>query len=84
MTASRRADRPGAEYVLKHGATDRVLLSGTGGGSGQMLLALARFGGQPAVVLGQQRIGMVATSGAARGPTRHGGWPPTCAYRWCR
>ncbi|WP_026256435.1 carboxyl transferase domain-containing protein [Mycobacterium sp. 155] len=59
VTASRRPDRPGAEYVLKHGATDRVLLSGTGGGSGQMLLALARFGGQPAVVLGQQRIGMV-------------------------
>jgi acetyl-CoA carboxylase carboxyl transferase beta subunit len=61
VTASRRADRPGAEYVLRHGSTDRVLLSGTGGagGSGQMLLALARFGGQPAVVLGQQRIGMV-------------------------
>lgn len=71
VTASRRSDRPGAEYVLRHGSTDRVLLSGTGGqersdrgiggagGSGQMLLALARFGGQPAVVLGQQRIGMV-------------------------
>ncbi len=71
VTASRRFDRPGAEYVLRHGSTDRVLLSGTGGqergdrgtdgagGSGQMLLALARFGSQPAVVLGQQRIGMV-------------------------
>jgi acetyl-CoA carboxylase carboxyl transferase subunit beta len=59
VTASRRSDRPGAEYVLRHGSSDRVLLSGTGGGSGQMLLALARFGGQPAVVLGQQRIGMV-------------------------
>jgi acetyl-CoA carboxylase carboxyl transferase subunit beta len=52
VEASRRADRPGVDYLLAHGATDRVLLSGTGRGeSGTTLLALARFGGQPAVVV---------------------------------
>ncbi len=57
VEASRRADRPGVDYLLTHGATDRVLLSGTGRGeSGTTLLALARFGGQPAVVVGQRRV----------------------------
>lgn len=62
VEASRRPDRPGVGYLLRHGATDRVLLSGTGRGeAATTLLALARFGGQPAVVLGQQRVlgGMV-------------------------
>lgn len=54
VCASRRADRPGAEFLLRHGATERVVLAGTGR-SATMLLALARFGGQPAVVLGQLR-----------------------------
>lgn len=54
---SRRPDRPGVSSLLRHGATERVLLSGTGQGeAATMLLALARFGGQPAVVLGQQRV----------------------------
>lgn len=57
VIASRRPDRPGVALVLRHGATDRVLLSGTGQGeAATTLLALARFAGQPAVVLGQQRI----------------------------
>lgn len=57
VEASRRPDRPGVDHLLQYGATERVLLSGTGRGeSGTTLLALARFGGQPAVVLGQQRI----------------------------
>jgi acetyl-CoA carboxylase carboxyl transferase subunit beta len=57
VLASRRADRPGVDYLLARGATDRVLLSGTGRGeSGTTLLALARFGGQPAVVVGQRRV----------------------------
>jgi acyl-CoA carboxylase subunit beta len=62
VEASRRPDRPGAGYLLRYGATERVLLSGTGfGEAATMVLALARFGGQPAVVLGQQRVagGMV-------------------------
>ncbi len=66
---SRRPDRPGVGYLLRHGTTERVLLSGSGGqergdpgdggGEGEAattVLALARFGGQPAVVLGQQRV----------------------------
>ncbi|MGE2833672.1 carboxyl transferase domain-containing protein [Mycobacterium sp. SMC-4] len=57
VEVSRRPDRPGVSYLLRHGSTERVLLSGTGQGeAATMLLALARFGGQPAVVLGQQRV----------------------------
>lgn len=54
---SRRPDRPGIGYLLRYGTTERVLLSGTGGQgeAATTLLALARFGGQPAVVVGQQR-----------------------------
>ena len=54
---SRRPDRPGIGYLLRHGTTESVLLSGTGGQgeAATTLLALARFGGQPAVVVGQQR-----------------------------
>ncbi|WP_083410475.1 carboxyl transferase domain-containing protein [Mycolicibacterium rutilum] len=62
VEASRRPDRPGVGYVLRHGTTERLLLSGTGSGeAATTLLALARFGGQPAVVVGQQRVvgGMV-------------------------
>jgi acyl-CoA carboxylase subunit beta len=56
VVASRRPDRPGVGHLLRHGATDLVLLSGTGQGeAATTLLALARFAGQPAVVLGQQR-----------------------------
>ncbi|WP_197378575.1 acetyl-coenzyme A carboxylase carboxyl transferase subunits beta/alpha [Mycolicibacterium mengxianglii] len=58
IQASRRPDRPGVSHLLRHGCTERVLLSGTGQGeaAATMLLALARFYGQPAVVLGQQRV----------------------------
>jgi len=62
VVASRRPDRPGVRFLLRHGASDVVLLSGTGyGEAATTLLALARFAGQPAVVLGQQRLtgGMV-------------------------
>ncbi|ORW05397.1 acetyl-coenzyme A carboxylase carboxyl transferase subunits beta/alpha [Mycobacterium kyorinense] len=75
VVASRRPDRPGVGTLLRHGATERVLLSGTGQGeAGSTLLALARFGGQPAVVLGQQRVfggivGPAALREARRGMT---------------
>jgi len=54
VLSSRRRDRPGVGYLLRHGATEKVLLSGTGQGHAT-LLALVRFCGQPAVVLGQKR-----------------------------
>jgi acyl-CoA carboxylase subunit beta len=64
VVASRRPDRPGVGHLLRQGATDCVPLSGTGRGeAATTLLALARFNGQPAVVLGQQRI-----SGGLVGP----------------
>ena len=57
ITRSRRPDRPGARDFLTRVAPDRVPLSGTGQGedSGALLLALARFRGQSAVVLAQDR-----------------------------
>ncbi len=72
VLASRRPDRPGVGHVLRHGATERVMLSATGGLEATMLLALARFCGQPAVVLGQQRhaqrmVGPAALREARRG-----------------
>ncbi|WP_445168686.1 carboxyl transferase domain-containing protein [Mycolicibacterium sp. Dal123E01] len=56
VIASRRPDRPGMTWLLREGATDRVLLSGTHGEAATTVLALARFGGQPAVVVGQRRV----------------------------
>jgi acyl-CoA carboxylase subunit beta len=73
VIASRRPDRPGVGHLLRHGATERVLLSGTGqGDAATTLLALARLFGQPAVVLGQQRavgatVGPAALREARRG-----------------
>jgi acetyl-CoA carboxylase alpha subunit len=75
VVASRRPDRPGVAQLLRHGATDWVLLSGTGfGEAATTLLALARFGGQPAVVLGQQRVvGGTRTRGGEEGTRTRGG-----------
>ena len=72
VVASRRPDRPGVSWLLREGATDRVLLSGTHGEAATTVLALARFGGQPAVVVGQQRklggvVGPAALQEARRG-----------------
>ncbi|KAA0916931.1 carboxyl transferase domain-containing protein [Dietzia sp. ANT_WB102] len=57
ITRSRRHDRPGAFDFLDRVAPNRVALSGTGQGedSGSLLLSLARFRGQSAVVLAQDR-----------------------------
>lgn len=57
ITRTRRRDRPGARAFLDRVATDLVRLSGTGQGedSGSLMLALARFRGQSAVVLAQDR-----------------------------
>ncbi|SON60900.1 Putative acetyl-coenzyme A carboxylase carboxyl transferase subunit beta [Mycobacterium simulans] len=57
VVTSRRPDRPGVDDLLRHGGTEVVLLSETGPEeAATMLLALARFAGQPAVVLGQRRV----------------------------
>lgn len=55
---SRRPERPGVRRLLKHAATDVVPLNGTGRGEIDpgLLIALARFGGAPCVLLGQDRI----------------------------
>ncbi|WP_327590641.1 acetyl-CoA carboxylase carboxyltransferase subunit alpha/beta [Nonomuraea sp. NBC_00507] len=57
ITRSRRDDRPGVRALLKLAATDVTPLSGTGEGENEpgLLLALAKFGSAPAVVLGQDR-----------------------------
>ncbi|WP_029089115.1 carboxyl transferase domain-containing protein [Brevibacterium album] len=58
ITASRRAERPGVRDLLRHGATHVLPLRGTGEGEKDpgLLLALARFGSAPCVVLGQDRF----------------------------
>ncbi len=57
ITRSRRDDRPGIRRLLKHAATDVVALNGTGQGEAEpgLLLALARFGDTPCVLLAQDR-----------------------------
>ncbi|WP_109510462.1 carboxyl transferase domain-containing protein [Nocardioides speluncae] len=54
---SRRPDRPGVRDLLKLGASSVVPLHGTGEGENDagMLIALAKFGDFPCVVLGQDR-----------------------------
>ncbi|MEU1313100.1 carboxyl transferase domain-containing protein [Streptomyces cinnamoneus] len=54
---SRRPDRPGVREFLRAAATHITLLSGTGAGERDpgLLLALARVGGTPCVVLGHDR-----------------------------
>ncbi|MDH6280888.1 acetyl-coenzyme A carboxylase carboxyl transferase subunits beta/alpha [Prescottella agglutinans] len=59
VMASRRADRPGVRELVRHAASTRLPLSGTGQGEvdSTVLLSLARFGGQPCVLFGQDRAG---------------------------
>ncbi|MFJ6213432.1 carboxyl transferase domain-containing protein [Streptomyces sp. NPDC092296] len=54
---SRRPDRPGVRALLATAATDLTALSGTGAGERDqgLLLALARFGAAPCVVVGHDR-----------------------------
>ncbi|NDL55619.1 carboxyl transferase domain-containing protein [Phytoactinopolyspora mesophila] len=57
VTRSRRPERPGVRQLLRVAASDIITLNGTGEGERDpgLLLALARFGGAPCVVLGQDR-----------------------------
>ncbi|WP_405010564.1 carboxyl transferase domain-containing protein [Kitasatospora sp. NBC_01539] len=59
---TRRTDRPGTRELLDAGADEAVLLGAPGGHEGALVRALAVFGGQPAVLVGQQR----APAGADR------------------
>lgn len=65
---SRERARPGVRSILRHAASDVVHLSGTGRGesSDGLLLALARFGSSPCVVVGQDRYAQ--RSGTPWGP----------------
>jgi acyl-CoA carboxylase subunit beta len=57
VTRSRRADRPGVRRLLKTAAADVVPLNGTGQGERDpaLIIALARFGDAPCVLLAQDR-----------------------------
>lgn len=57
ITRSRRPERPGVRALLKVAADPVIPLNGTGQGEAApgLLLALARFGTQGCVVLGQER-----------------------------
>jgi len=57
VTRTRDRGRPGLRELLRRAATDVVPLSGTGQGERDpgLALCLARFGGIPAVVVGQDR-----------------------------
>lgn len=59
ITRSREASRPGIRRFLRHAAADVLPLNGTGEGEADpgLLLALARIGGAPCVLLGQDRRG---------------------------
>lgn len=55
---SRRADRPGTRRLLRYAANDVVPLHGTQSGEtgSGVIVALARFGEAPAVVVGHDRV----------------------------
>ncbi|MET3962157.1 acetyl-CoA carboxylase alpha subunit [Marmoricola sp. OAE513] len=59
VVRSRRPDRPGVRRLLRYAATDVVPLNGTGQGEADpgLMIALARFGDAPCVLLGQDRRG---------------------------
>jgi acetyl-CoA carboxylase carboxyl transferase subunit beta len=68
ITRSRRPERPGVRQLLRRAASDVVVLHGTGAGEAGsgLLLALARFGDAPCVVMGHDRKAQAA--GALVGP----------------
>lgn len=68
ITRTRDRARPGLRDLLRHAATDVVPLSGTGQGERDpgLSLCLARFGGVPCVVVGQDR--RIQRSHAPLGP----------------
>lgn len=69
---SRRPRRPDLRMLLKFGATDALPLNGTGQGEKDpgLLLALARFGTQPCIVLGHARPHRKDAAGMGPGSLR--------------
>lgn len=65
---SRRPERPGVRRLLRYAATDVIPLNGTGFGEADpgLMVALARFGDTPCVLIGQDRRGQ--TSDRPMGP----------------
>jgi acetyl-CoA carboxylase carboxyl transferase subunit beta len=74
VTASRHPDRPGVRELLRHAATAVLALSGTGQGENDpgLLLALARFGDMPCVLLGQDRHSQTSETPLGPGALRQG------------
>ncbi|MGN6131464.1 MAG: carboxyl transferase domain-containing protein [Nocardioidaceae bacterium] len=72
ITRSRRAERPGVRAFLRHAAADVIPLNGTGEGEAEpsLLLALARFGDAPCVLLGQDRQGQTELTPLGPGALR--------------
>lgn len=72
VTATRRADRPGVRDLLCHSDAEVLALNGTGEGENDpsVLLALARFGGRPCVLVGQDRAGQTAEQPLGPGALR--------------
>ncbi|MBO9522072.1 MAG: acetyl-CoA carboxylase carboxyltransferase subunit alpha/beta [Nocardioidaceae bacterium] len=59
---SRRPERPGVRRLLRYAAADVIPLNGTGFGEADpgLMIALARFGDTPCVLIGQDRRGQTA------------------------
>jgi acetyl-CoA carboxylase beta subunit/acetyl-CoA carboxylase alpha subunit len=74
ITRSRREDRPGIRRLLKYAATDVVPLNGTGEGETEpgLMLALARFGDTPCVLLAQDRRGQTESTPLGPAALREG------------
>lgn len=72
VCASRRPDRPGVRDLLRYAASDVLELNGTGQGEIEagLLLALARFGDHPCVLLGQDRRGQTSQTPLGPGSLR--------------
>lgn len=72
VLASRRLDRPGVRELLGAIGPDVLRLNGTGQGEADpgLILAVARFGGRPCVLLGQDRQGQSADAPLGPGALR--------------
>lgn len=88
VVASRRPDRPGVGLLLRHGATDQVLLSGTG--RERRRRRCWRWPDSPVSRWWCSASGGSRAAGRApwapRRCARPGAawrWPPSCACRWC-